>query len=92
MRGMLAPAFHLACTEGTLGASPQPLTEPHTTVSIFQCDILVEAWAAPRATLALKRVPAGGAQAGVGISHPLRCPGGRGQAAWPCRAFPHHRE
>ena len=39
---------------------------------------LVEASAAPRAILALKPGPAGGVEAGVGISQPLRCPGGRG--------------
>lgn len=64
-----------------LGASPTALAEACTTVSIFQCDILVKASAAPKAILALKQVPAGGPQAGVGISHPFRCPGVRGSSS-----------
>lgn len=52
------------------------LTEPWTSVSIFLCDILIKASAAPSTILALKQVPADVPQAGVGTSHPLRCPGG----------------
>lgn len=51
------------------------LAEPCTTASIFPCDILVESSTAPRAILPLRQVPAGGPQAGVGISHPWRCLG-----------------
>lgn len=79
LSGVWAPVSLSARTEGILGASPVPLTEPRgTTVSISQWDILVEASAAPKTILALKPGPAGGVEAGVGISHPLTCPGGRG--------------
>lgn len=62
----MGTSFHFTCMEGTLSASPTPFTEPRTTVSIFQRDILVKASTAPRAILALKQVSAGGLRLGRG--------------------------
>lgn len=77
---------HSARTEGV---PPIPLPEPHGTMVSISVGHLVEASAAPRAILALKPGPAGGVEAGVRISQPLRCPGGRGSRGLTTQGLPH---